>query len=73
MANEANCSWNCFLNIGSLVASHLKNKARFLIPLSMEFVNSGQLLHVEDDGAITLCHDEFSLKLHSIPESPGLF
>lgn len=34
MANEANCSWNYFLNIGSLVPLHLKNKPRFLISLS---------------------------------------
>lgn len=73
MANEANCSWNYFLNIGRLIASHLKNKPRFLIPLSTEFVNSGQLLRVEDDGAITICHDELSLNPHSIPESPTLF
>lgn len=73
MANEANCSWNNFLNIGSLTASHLKNKPRFLILRSTQFVNSGQLLHVKDDGAITLRHDDLSLNPHSKTESPRSF
>lgn len=34
VANEANFSWHYFLNIGSLVPLHLKNKAGFLISLS---------------------------------------
>lgn len=58
MANEENRSWNYFLHIGSLIASCLKNKPRFLVLLSTKFVNSGQLLRVEDDDAITICHDE---------------
>jgi len=73
MANEANCSWNYFLSIGSLIASRLKNKPRFLISLSTEFVSSGQPLCIEDDGPITICHNELSLNPHSIPESPSLF
>lgn len=73
MANEANCSWNYFLNIGSLIASHLKNKPRLLISLSTEFANSKDLLRAEDDGAITICYDELSLNPHSIPESSSMF
>lgn len=67
MANEENQSWNYFLRIGSLIASRLKNKRRFLVSLSTKFVNSvreftktKQLLRVEDDDTITTCHNEYN-------------
>lgn len=60
MANEENQSWNYFLCIGSFIASRLKNKRRILVSLSTKFVNSRQLLRVEDDDTITTCHNEYN-------------
>lgn len=73
VANEGNCSWNYFLNIGSLVPLHLENKPRFLISLSTVCELRTTLAHQKWSCSYCTTWWYFFLNPYSILELQSLF